>query len=36
MGSSPKPVMNLPEFRNEPYTDFKLPENRARMEAALA
>ncbi len=27
---------NLPEFRNEPYTDFTLPENRTRMEAALA
>lgn len=26
----------LPEFRNEPYTDFTLPENRARMEQALA
>ena len=30
------PVMNLPEFRNEPYTDFTTPENRARMEAAQA
>jgi 1-pyrroline-5-carboxylate dehydrogenase len=28
--------MTLPEFRNEPYTDFKTPENRARMEAAQA
>jgi 1-pyrroline-5-carboxylate dehydrogenase len=36
MGSSPKPGMSLPDFRNEPYTDFKLPENRARMEAAQA
>jgi 1-pyrroline-5-carboxylate dehydrogenase len=26
---------NLPEFRNEPYTDFSKPENRARMEEAL-
>ena len=24
----------LPEFRNEPYTDFKLPDSRRRMEAA--
>jgi 1-pyrroline-5-carboxylate dehydrogenase len=28
--------MKLPEFRNEPYTDFSLPENRRRMEAAQA
>ncbi len=28
--------LNVPEFRNEPYTDFSLPENRRRMEAALA
>jgi len=26
--------LSLPEFRNEPYTDFTAPENRARMEAA--
>jgi 1-pyrroline-5-carboxylate dehydrogenase len=26
----------LPEFRNEPYTDFARPENRSAMEAALA
>jgi 1-pyrroline-5-carboxylate dehydrogenase len=26
--------MNLPEFRNEPYLDFTLPENRERMLAA--
>ncbi len=26
---------NLPEFRNEPYTDFSTPENRQLMEAAL-
>ena len=25
----------LPEFRNEPYTDFTVPENRLRMEEAL-
>src|SRR5690242_11989972 len=25
-----------PEFRNEPYTDFSIPANRKRMEAALA
>ena len=29
-------VMNLPEFRNEPYTDFTQPANRKRMEEALA
>jgi 1-pyrroline-5-carboxylate dehydrogenase len=28
--------LNIPEFRNEPYTDFTQPENRARMEAAQA
>ena len=28
--------MTLPPFRNEPYTDFTLPANRAGMEAALA
>ncbi len=28
--------MSLPEFRNEPLTDFSRPENRASMEAALA
>jgi 1-pyrroline-5-carboxylate dehydrogenase len=28
--------LKLPEFRNEPYTDFSLPENRIRMEAAQA
>jgi 1-pyrroline-5-carboxylate dehydrogenase len=26
----------LPEFRNEPYTDFSIPANRRAMEAALA
>src|SRR3954451_11269918 len=26
----------LPEFRNEPYTDFSVPGNRQAMEAALA
>ncbi len=26
----------MPPFRNEPYTDFSIPENRAKMEAALA
>jgi 1-pyrroline-5-carboxylate dehydrogenase len=26
----------MPEFRNEPYTDFSLPANRQAMEAALA
>jgi 1-pyrroline-5-carboxylate dehydrogenase len=29
-------VINLPEFRNEPYTDFTQPANRKRMEEALA
>ncbi len=28
--------MNLPAFRNELYTDFSTPENRAAMQAALA
>jgi 1-pyrroline-5-carboxylate dehydrogenase len=28
--------VNLPEFRNEPLTDFSIRENRAAMEAALA
>jgi 1-pyrroline-5-carboxylate dehydrogenase len=28
--------MNLPEFRNEAYTDFSVPANRKRMERALA
>jgi 1-pyrroline-5-carboxylate dehydrogenase len=28
--------MKIPEFRNEPYTDFSIPENRKRMEEALA
>jgi len=28
--------MNLPEFRNEPYTDFSAPDNRRRMEHAQA
>ncbi len=27
---------HLPEFRNEPYTDFSVPANRQAMEAALA
>jgi len=26
----------LPAFRNEPFTDFSLPGNKAAMEAALA
>src|SRR6266498_2489578 len=29
-------VMTLPEFRNEPFTDFNKPENAAAMERALA
>ncbi len=28
--------MNVPPFQNEPLTDFSIPENRQRMEAALA
>jgi 1-pyrroline-5-carboxylate dehydrogenase len=28
------PIVNLPEFRNEPYTNFSKPENRRQMEAA--
>jgi 1-pyrroline-5-carboxylate dehydrogenase len=28
-------AVSLPEFRNEPYTDFSEPGNRARMQAAL-
>ena len=28
--------MALPEFRNEPFTDFSKPENSAAMEQALA
>ena len=27
--------MSLPPFRNEPYTDFSIPANRAAMESAL-
>jgi 1-pyrroline-5-carboxylate dehydrogenase len=30
------PVLDLQEFRNEPYTDFSIPANRKRMEDALA
>lgn len=29
-------IPTLSEFRNEPYTDFSAPENRQKMEAALA
>ena len=29
-------VVTLPAFRNEPYTDFTVPSNRANMEAAMA
>ena len=31
-----KICLKLPEFRNEPYTDFSRPENRRRMEEASA
>ncbi|MES1260457.1 MAG: hypothetical protein ABUS49_01885, partial [Acidobacteriota bacterium] len=37
MGSSPKSELKgfeIPEFRNEAYTDFTVPENRQLMEAA--
>jgi 1-pyrroline-5-carboxylate dehydrogenase len=30
------PILKIPEFRNEPYTDFSVPANRGRMEEALA
>ena len=36
MAHHAQPVLNIPEFHNEPYTDFKQPENRRRMEEALA
>ena len=36
MANSAKAVISLPEFRNEPYTDFSIPANRKRMEDALA
>ncbi len=36
MASPSKTSLNLPEFRNEPYTDFTKPENRRRAEEALA
>lgn len=36
MASPATTVLNPAPFVNEPYTDFKLPENRAKMEAALA
>jgi 1-pyrroline-5-carboxylate dehydrogenase len=34
MGSSSQPALEIPPFKNEPYTDFRQPENKARMEAA--
>ena len=36
MASPAQPILNLPAFRNEPYTDFTQPENRRRMEEAQA
>ena len=36
MANPAKAVMNLPEFRNEAYTDFSIPANRKRMEDTLA
>ena len=35
MATTATAALNLPEFRNEPYTDFTQPENRKRMEEAL-
>jgi 1-pyrroline-5-carboxylate dehydrogenase len=35
MASQAKSGLNLPEFRNEPYTDFSVGENRKGMEEAL-
>jgi 1-pyrroline-5-carboxylate dehydrogenase len=36
MANPAKATLELPEFRNEPYTDFSIPANRKRMEEALA
>ena len=36
MANPAEALMNLPEFRNEAYTDFSVPANRKRMEEALA
>lgn len=36
MANDPYPLTSLPEFRNEPYTDFTVPANRMAMEEALA
>ena len=36
MAGASETSLKLPEFRNEPYTDFSRPENRKRMEEALA
>ena len=36
MASQQNLALNLPAFRNEPYTDFTHPENRKRMEEAQA
>ncbi|HVW83644.1 MAG TPA: L-glutamate gamma-semialdehyde dehydrogenase [Bryobacteraceae bacterium] len=36
MATPAKPVLNLPDFHNEPYADFTRPENRRRMEEAQA
>jgi 1-pyrroline-5-carboxylate dehydrogenase len=36
MGASDRNLSSLPPFRNEPYTDFSSPENRAQMQAAIA
>ena len=36
MASPSRHTLELPEFRNEPYTDFSRPENRRQMEEALA
>ncbi len=36
MSSSVSETMSLTNFRNEPCIDFTVPENRSRMEEALA
>jgi 1-pyrroline-5-carboxylate dehydrogenase len=36
MASASEELLKLPIFRNEPYTDFSIPENRRRMEEAQA
>jgi 1-pyrroline-5-carboxylate dehydrogenase len=33
---SPTDLSSLPPFENEPYTDFSVPENKAKMQSAIA